>query len=188
MWPMWYVFSWTSSDALMFCLYTSMFLSRGHSVFVSLFSPVCPPVLLLLLNYSYFYLTQMKYESLIMMFISPAYTQYLSPACYIHCLCFLFLWFVTRHPSPPTSLRFWSALGWLVIMLMQLCSIKVSAPHPPPPLPHLPPPSATTVSMCLLTTTSLSVGLRDFKSWCQYQYFHCVYSVFYFNTCCSCIQ
>lgn len=43
-------------------------------------------------------------------------------------LFFLFLWFVTRHPSPPTSFRFWSALGWLVIMLMQLCSFKVSAP------------------------------------------------------------
>lgn len=61
----------------------------------------------------------------------------------LHSPLLFVLWFVTRHPSPPTSLRFWSALGWLVIMLMQLCSFKVSAPHPirhhnHPPPSHLP--------------------------------------------------
>lgn len=47
----------------------------------------------------------------------------------LYCFCFLFLCFVTPHRSPPTPLRFCSALAWLVIMLMQLCSFKVSAPY-----------------------------------------------------------
>lgn len=73
---------------------------------------------------------------------------WLSPAS----LCFFVLWFVTWHPSPPTSLRFWSTLGWLVIMLMQLCSIKVSAPTPLLPI-------ATTIThhilICLLPPASV---------------------------------
>lgn len=55
------------------------------------------------------------------------------PLVYIPCLCLMFLCFVTWHHSP-TSLRYWSVLGSLVIMLMPLCSIKVSAPSFPPHL------------------------------------------------------
>lgn len=89
---------------------------------------------LLLLNYSYFYLTKMKYESMMILLHTDAILD-----CHLlHSLCSLLfvLWFVTWHPSPPTSLRFWSTLGWLVIMLMQLCSIKVSDPTPSPSRHH----------------------------------------------------
>lgn len=115
------------------CFCVEVTASFSHCVIV-----VCPSVLLLLLNYSYFYLTKMKYESIMMLFFFffICFHGLDSFTCCVHCLCFLFLWFVTRHPSPPTSLRFWSALGWLVIMLMQLCSIKVSAPTYPPAHHH----------------------------------------------------
>lgn len=137
-----YVFSWTSLDALMLCLFIAVYLCSPCfcvevTVSLSLFPLVCPSVLLLLLNDSYFYLTKMKYESMMMQFfLNVSVWHLLTFTCYIHCLCFTCLWFVTRHPSPPTSLRFWSALGWLVIMLMQLCSIKVSAPRPLPTRNH----------------------------------------------------
>lgn len=76
------------------------------------FLSVCPSVVLLLLNYSYFYLTKMKYESMMMLLlvfclsdISAHKCHTLTFTCCIHCLCFLFLWFVTHRPSPPTSLQ-----------------------------------------------------------------------------------
>lgn len=110
------------------CLF-SIFLCGGPLSSLSLcFArlPICASALLL--NYSYFYLTKIKSMMMLcfVLFLHEC-TQmpYLTFTCCFHCLCLLFLWFVTQRPSP-TSLRFWSALGWLVIMLMQLCSIKVS--------------------------------------------------------------
>lgn len=106
----------------------SMFLCGGHCVFVSLFAclPICasaPAQLFIFLSDK-----DEKYDDAVLCFSfwhKCTQMPYLSFTCYVHCLRLLFLWFVTQHPSP-TSLRFWSALGWLVIMLMQLCSIKVS--------------------------------------------------------------
>lgn len=98
----------------------------GH--FVSVYPSV------LLLSYSYFYLDKdEKYDNAVSVFLlsSPrkcAHTKRhtrLSPAALTASACCFYGFVVTQRPSP-TSLRFWSALGWLVIMLMQLCSIKVS--------------------------------------------------------------
>lgn len=129
-------------------------------VFVSLCLPICasaPAQLFIFLSdrdkkYGWFHVFSWKCTQM------PSLTF----TCYFHCLSLLFLWFVTQRPSP-TSLRFWSALGWLVIMLMQLCSIKVSDPptHPPTVI-HQPTVTHHRPFACL------APPITQFMSRCQY--------------------
>lgn len=120
----------------------------------------------LLLNDKYFYLLKMKYESMMILMHTDTILD-------CHLIQSAVLWFVTLHPSPPTSLRFWSTLGWVVIMLMQLCSIKVSAPTP---LFQSPPQSPITfLFACILPPAS--VGFN----YCVILTVYCIY----FNIVCS---
>lgn len=160
----------TSSDANVVSVYLCFpCFCVKVTVSVSLFPMVCPSVILL--NYTYFLSPEdevWKYDDL----AAHRCHTWLSPAS----LCFFVLWFVTWHPSPPTSLRFWSTLGWLVIMLMQLCSIKVSAPTP---LSQSPPRSPITfLFACLLPPASVSF------SYCVILTMYCRY----FNIVCSVIH